>query len=807
MKKYLRLVFQLPYFPLIIAPFILFSPVLFTGKALFWGTPATQFIPWWKWSFDTLLSGSLPLWNPLLGMGAPLIANYQSALFYPPNWVYFVFYVFGDVSTLAWSQALVVALHLIWSGIGMAILTRKIGLGKLAQTISGLAFGLSGYLVARAWFASINTAVAWLPWVLMFTFETASGNKKVISTLKLGIVIGLQLLAGHAQTAWYTWLLACLWIVYWTWYHSKGDRIEVKVLFLGILKGWGTLVAAIFIGVAISAVQLFPTATYLLQSQRASAAEYEAAMTYSFWPWRFLGLVAPDIFGSPVNGDYWGYGNYWEDALYVGVTPLLLAISVAFRGVFKHRKKTGKDQLMVADPVIQEPHRDIGSAKRSTGSGLPVFLLVIIIISSILALGKNTPVFPWLYLHVPTFDMFQSPTRFSIWMVFSLALLAGIGVDNWRRPTRRGLYWTRLGTAGAFAVTLGAGVGDYLLKDIATDFKPTFVPAIAFAGLWGLGSGLLSLTAPDNKIEGNRYKKLWMLGVILWISLDLLVAGFGLNPGINLDFYREKPGNLEVIQYRVGEGRLFLLTESEDNIKYKQYFRFDSFDEGQDWEQFRATMLPNMNMMVEIPVVNNYDPLVPGRYAAWMDGLEAINIHYRDDLLDLMGVSVLEWATPNSDYGVRFIPRDGGTRLRWIPCVRYVEDEKTAWDLVFSGEIDLQKEVVIENGDVNSNQPCTLSKVTPIIVSDQPNEVIVQVNSETPGWIVLSDVWYLGWYGRLDGDRVPIYRANYLFRAIEIPPGFHEIAFVYRPVCFYVGAALSALTWIGLGIFILYRKQ
>ena len=66
---------------------ILLSPVLFTGKALFWGTSAAQFISWWKWAFDTILSGHLPLWNPLVGMGAPLIANYQSALFYPPNWL------------------------------------------------------------------------------------------------------------------------------------------------------------------------------------------------------------------------------------------------------------------------------------------------------------------------------------------------------------------------------------------------------------------------------------------------------------------------------------------------------------------------------------------------------------------------------------------------------------------------------------------------------------------------------------------------------------------------------------------------
>lgn len=807
LKNNLRRLFQLPYLPLVIAPIILLSPVLFTGKALFWGTPATQFIPWWKWSFDSILSGSLPLWNPLLGMGAPLIANYQSALFYPPNWIYFIFYIIGDVPALAWSQALLVTLHLIWSGLGMAVFARKIGLGKLGQVVSGLSFGLSGYLVARAWFASINTAVAWLPWVLVFSYDTAIPDKKNYPSIKLGIVIGLQLLAGHAQTSWYTWLLAGMLIVYWNWNRTKGDRVQIRRFLLAIGKSWGYLVVAIMIGAALSAVQLFPTAVYLLQSQRAAAAEFEAAMTYSFWPWRMLGLLAPNIFGSPVNGNYWGYGNYWEDALYVGVTPLLLALSVLFKGFIKQRKKSRDEPFMGATPVAQVPDGNSESGTLNTISHLPIFLLIIMVISFIFALGKNTPIFPWLYRNIPTFDMFQSPTRFSVWIVFSLAVLGGIGVERWRRPIDKGLYWTRLGTAGAFAVTLGAGVGGILLNGISTDFKPTFVPAIAMAGFWGFGAGLLSLTAPEKQVKKNPTKKSWVLGVILWVSVDLLVSNFGLNPGINLDFFRREPENLEEIQHMANDGRLFLLTEDENFIKYKQYFRFDSFDDDLDWTQFRTIMLPNMNMIEGIPVVNNYDPLVPARYADWMDELESMNIHYRDDLLNLMGVSVLEWATSNSNNGVRYIPRDGATRVRWVPCARYVADENASWDLVFTGEFDLGNEVIIEKNGAKKDQSCTQSITALKIVTDRPNEVIIQVNSQATGWIVLSDVWYLGWKGWIDGVPAPIFHANYLFRAVEVPPGSHEITFAYRPPWFYIGAVISGITCISLGFFLLKRKR
>jgi len=234
--------FSLPFLPLIFAPIILLSPVVLTGKALFWGTPSLQFLPWWKWAFDTLLTGQLPLWNPLVGMGAPLIANYQSALFYPPNWTYFLFYVLGGISALAWSQALMGALHLIWASIGTALLVRRLGLGRLAQTISGLAFGLSGYLVARAWFASINAAVAWLPWVLLLAYDLVVQNRTAKSILKLGLVVGLQLLTGHAQTTWYTWVLAALWVGFWSWQtldESDTNSLPRKVLKIqNLFRNW-----------------------------------------------------------------------------------------------------------------------------------------------------------------------------------------------------------------------------------------------------------------------------------------------------------------------------------------------------------------------------------------------------------------------------------------------------------------------------------------------------------------------------------------------------------------------------------------
>ena len=83
--------FRLPYLPVILGPFILFAGPLIKGQTLFWGLPALQFIPWQSYATQQIVNGMVPLWNPLNGMGAPFLANYQLALFYPPTWLGYIF--------------------------------------------------------------------------------------------------------------------------------------------------------------------------------------------------------------------------------------------------------------------------------------------------------------------------------------------------------------------------------------------------------------------------------------------------------------------------------------------------------------------------------------------------------------------------------------------------------------------------------------------------------------------------------------------------------------------------------------------
>ena len=76
--------------------------------------------------------------------------------------------------------------------------------------------------------------------------------------------------------------------------------------------------------------------------------------------------------------------------------------------------------------------------------------------------------------------------------------------------------------------------------------------------------------------------------------------------------------------------------------------------------------------------------------------------------------------------------------------------------------------------------------------------VVVEVDAGSEGYLVLTDAHYPGWQATLDGQEVPILRADVLFRAVRVPAGTHIVEFRYRPRTFQVGMAISALTLLGI---------
>ncbi|MDX2170117.1 MAG: YfhO family protein, partial [Deltaproteobacteria bacterium] len=83
------------------------------------------------------------------------------------------------------------------------------------------------------------------------------------------------------------------------------------------------------------------------------------------------------------------------------------------------------------------------------------------------------------------------------------------------------------------------------------------------------------------------------------------------------------------------------------------------------------------------------------------------------------------------------------------------------------------------------------------------NRVALEVVAQRDALLVLTDQHFPGWRATLDGNAVPIARANYLFRAVRVPSGTHRIEMRYAPRALQLGALGSAVGGlIALGLLV-----
>ncbi len=143
---------------LALLPFVLFWSHTLAVRSWYDQDIQFYFLPYHQLIVDTLWAGHLPLWNPYAFAGIPLMADGQTALWYPPNWLFLVLpnvYALNIVTLLQFSIA----------GLGMWSFSRSIGLKSGPAFVAALAFMFGGVLTARVVQISIMAGAALVPWV------------------------------------------------------------------------------------------------------------------------------------------------------------------------------------------------------------------------------------------------------------------------------------------------------------------------------------------------------------------------------------------------------------------------------------------------------------------------------------------------------------------------------------------------------------------------------------------------------------------------------------------------------------------
>ena len=219
-----------------------------------WGPDqASQIIPWLNVAARQWHAGTLPLWDPHMWGGQPLLGQAQPGVAYFLNWLLYSMPMKNGVfssDVLHWYMAVI---HFM-AAVFCYALCRDLGRSVPASMIAGLTYSLTSYMSTTSWPQMLNGAV-WAPLVFFFLIRAIEKRNPLRSAALSGLCLGLAWLSGHHQVP---LLLSLASGVTWLVYAFKGRRIDTGILRCAVI--------AFAICGLIGALQILPAREYGIHS-------------------------------------------------------------------------------------------------------------------------------------------------------------------------------------------------------------------------------------------------------------------------------------------------------------------------------------------------------------------------------------------------------------------------------------------------------------------------------------------------------------------------------------------------------------
>ena len=136
-----------------------------------------------------------------------------------------------------------------------------------------------------------------------------------------------------------------------------------------------------------------------------------------------------------------------------------------------------------------------------------------------------------------------------------------------------------------------------------------------------------------------------------------------------------------------------------------------------------------------------------------------------------------------------------------------VLSRRGALERVVAGDFDPQREVLLDGEPQLTSSGQMDSWLPADIVEYRPERVTIDVRTPHEALLVLTDTDAPGWVARVDGEQMPIHRANGLFRAVRVPAGEHRVEFAYVAPGLREGALVSVLSLLVVGLVAWFARQ
>jgi hypothetical protein len=157
------------------------------------------------------------------------------------------------------------------------------------------------------------------------------------------------------------------------------------------------------------------------------------------------------------------------------------------------------------------------------------------------------------------------------------------------------------------------------------------------------------------------------------------------------------------------------------------------------------------------------------------------------------GELVAEFSNPEQETYLYRI--DGAAPAAYVVYSAQIEaNDAAALQRLASPDFDPRQEVILAKSPELALPG--VGSATVQIVERVPNRLVLEVDTDADGVLVLSEIAYPGWEATVDGRQTPILRANTVLRALPLQAGQHSVELVFRPWTVYMGLAISLLTLI-----------
>ncbi|MCX8093452.1 MAG: hypothetical protein N3E50_04725 [Candidatus Goldbacteria bacterium] len=763
--------------------FLIFLPQYISDKIIGWLDMIFYFVPFKEIIVENLRKGILPLWNPYIYCGQPLLANFQSAVFYPMNIFYYVFPI--DI-------AFKINTFLIYFLMAtfLYMLSKKMNFTEEAAFVTSFLFSFSSYMTIRAseW-ADLHT-IAWMPASIYFLRMTFI-DKRIINNFLTVITLTMSFLSGHPQVFSYVFLLFTAFYFYWF-----GLKNLIRYLLF---------ILCLFL---ITAVQIIPTIEFATLSSRMS--EYRVFLdAHKNIYMRFEHLL--QIFFPFIKKFFSESSKFmnWMALIDIGLAGTLLAI--------------------------------FGIAKLSDIK-LKDFLLILFTISFVFSFLNSIPNYSELYEKLFFLHYIRYPAKINVIFFFVMCFFAGVGFDllfNKDNKNKIGFLYICL-ILNIIFIFVFILLNNYKIQILGFYIK-NFSPGAEFEYI------LNNVYSYDMFLDDAAfflillflfvvflyfiiYKQITNYFIKIIFVLFIIYCVFAFNRSTYGSFVRyndfngeTKISNFLIKHCSIKTKRILAptLSNPKSNIMKKSKITVE-----EKYDFVRSTLQPNIPFFYKILNLDGFDSLIISSTYNFVVKINKFNNPWDNDFFPLTATKYIVSKIKlkgkkikqiffDELHNIFIFERENVPDIVYFVPFKYTiftKNKEEEFNELYNTSYIYDKKIVIDTKykdrfikNLNDKKEKINIKIS--YERKNINTLIIDINNNIDGFVVISENFYPGWIATVNEIKQEIIKVNGFLKGVFIRPGKNFIKLEYRPKIIYYGYIISFLSLLFLAMSIFFRRK